>query len=133
MANFKILIVEDESIVARDIEYMLDRLGYKVTGIASRGMEAIEKALETHPDLILMDIKLKEDMDGIETAKKIRELLNIPVIFMSASSDEASLMQARKTKPFYFVPKPIETSKLQVLIKKAYSSHNKGNKTAHHR
>lgn len=133
MARFKILVVEDESIVARDIEYMLDRLGYRVSGVASRGKEAIEKALETHPDLILMDIKLKEDMNGIETARQIREHLDIPVIFMSASSDEASLKRARKTKPFYFVPKPIEISELQVSIKKAYSLHNTQNKSIHHR
>lgn len=133
MPKFKILVVEDEGIVARDIECMLERLGYRVSGVASRGREAIEKVLETHPDLILMDIKLKEDMDGIETAKKIRELLDIPVIFMSASSDETSLKRARKRKPFCFVPKPIEISKLQVNIEKAYSLHNRQNKSIHHR
>ena len=125
MANLSILIVEDESIVARDIQGMLYRLGYRVSAIASRGKEAIEKARETHPDLVLMDIKLKDDMDGIETARKIQSCLYIPVIYMSALSDQESLKRARETGPFFFISKPVEQHELRTNIEEAYSTYNK--------
>lgn len=119
--DLRILIVEDESIVARDIQGMLFRLGYGLSPIASRGKEAIEKALERQPDIILMDIRLKENMDGIETAKKIREHFSIPIIYMSALSDEESMKQARKAEPFFFIPKPIEEDELQTVIDKVHA------------
>lgn len=118
--GLRILIVEDESIVARDIQSMLFRLGYGLSPIASRGQEAIEKALERQPDIILMDIRLKENMDGIETAKKIREHFSIPIIYMSALSDKESLKRARKADPFFFISKPIEEDELQTVIDKVY-------------
>ena len=108
MISLSILIVEDESIVARDIQNILNRLGYSAYSIVSRGKDAIRKAAETQPDLIMMDIKLKDDMDGIETAEQIRLRFCIPVIYMSALSDEDSLKQARKTEPFFFISKPIK-------------------------
>ena len=132
MTNLRILIVEDESICAKDIQIMLNRLGYSVSGIASKGKEAIEKTRETHPDLILMDIKLKGDMDGIETAERIRELLSIPIIFMSALTDEASLNRTRKIKPSFFIPKPIGINELKATVEKAYSIHNIQSKASHH-
>jgi CheY-like chemotaxis protein len=119
--ELRILIVEDESIVAKDIQGMLFRLGYGLSPIASRGQEAIEKALEHQPDIILMDIMLKDNMDGIETAKKIREHFSIPIIYMSASSDGESLKQVRKAEPFFFISKPIEEDELQTIIDKVHA------------
>ena len=111
MISLSILIVEDESIVARDIQNILNRLGYSAYSIVSRGKDAIKKAAETQPDLILMDIKLKDDMDGIETAEHIRARFCIPLIYMSALSDEDSLKRARKTEPFFFIISQDERSK----------------------
>lgn len=129
MISLNILIVEDESIVAKDIQNILNRLGYSAYSIVSRGKDAIKKAAETQPDLIMMDIKLKDDMDGIETAEQIRSRFCIPVIYMSALSDEDSLKRARKTEPFFFISKPVEESELKVTIEKAYSLQNTRSKS----
>lgn len=125
MADLKMLIVEDESIVATDIRSMLNRLGYNVYSIASSGEDAIEKSIEDQPDLVLMDISLKEDMDGIEAAEKILERFCIPIIYMSALSDNESLRRANKTEPFFFISKPIEEGELRTAINKAHSTHNR--------
>lgn len=122
LVSLRILIVEDETICARDIEVMLNRLNYEVSGVVSNGEEAVEKVKKTHPDLILIDIKLKGDMDGIETAEIIRGLIPIPIIFMSAFTDEISLNRAKKIKPFFFVPKPIDTCELKAAIEKICST-----------
>lgn len=119
MANLKILIVEDECIVARDIQNMLKRLGYGESFVAFTGKEAIEKAIEIQPDLVMMDIKLNEDMDGIEVAEKIRSFFDIPIIYTSALTDEKTLERAKKTEPFYFISKPIKVSTIQTTINKA--------------
>ena len=119
MANLKILIVEDECIVARDIQNMLKRLGYGESFVTFTGKEAIEKAIEIQPDLVMMDIKLNEDMDGIEAAEKIRSFFYIPIIYISASVDEKTLEQAKKTEPFYLISKPIKVSAIQTTINKA--------------
>jgi len=133
MANLRILIVEDERIVARDMQNVLRRLGYTVSFIASRRKEAIEITEGTQPDLILMDIKLKEDMDGIEAAKQIRTRFYIPIIYMSALSDKESLMRAEETKPFFFISKPIEERVLKATIEKAYSTQNMRSKSPKHK
>ena len=130
MENLRILVVEDESIVARDIQIMLKRLGYGLSSIAFTGKDAIEKAKEVQPDLVLMDIKLKEDMDGIETAEQIRARFYIPIIYISALSDEETLKRAKKTEPFFLISKPVEESELQTIIKKAHSMHNMKNKSS---
>jgi len=80
MEEVKILIVEDENVVARDIQSRLKHLGYTVLGMAASGQTALEKAAEMQPDLVLMDIVLKGDMDGVQTAQQIRERFNIPVV-----------------------------------------------------
>ena len=133
MANLRILIVEDERIVARDMQNVLRRLGYTVSFIASRRKEAIEITEGTQPDLILMDIKLKEDMDGIEAAKQIRTRFYIPIIYMSALSDKESLIRAEETKPFFFISKPIEERVLKATIEKAYSTQNMRSKSPKHK
>ncbi len=85
MAKAKILIVEDEGIVAIDIRRRLKRLDYDVAAVAGSGEEAIEKAIETHPDLVMMDIKLRGEMDGIQAAQQILDLLGIPVAYLTAT------------------------------------------------
>jgi len=130
MANLKILIVEDECIVARDIQSILKRLGYGESFVAFAGKEAIEKAIEIQPELVMMDIKLNKDMDGIEAAEKIRSFFDIPIIYISASADGKTLERAKKRGSFYFISKPIKVSAIQITIKKAYLKHNMENKSS---
>ena len=108
MAKTEILIVEDERITAEDIRLSLGGLGYAVTGMASSGEEAIRKAEELHPDLVLMDIVLGGDMDGIEAAEIIRARFNIPVVYLTAYADEKRLERAKVTQPFGYILKPFD-------------------------
>ena len=90
MGETAILIVEDEAIVARDLRQRLRDMGYTVVGMASRGEEAVQKAETLHPDLVLMDIHLASEMDGIQASETIRAHLDVPVIFLTACADENS-------------------------------------------
>src|SRR5687767_5370868 len=83
MASAQILVVEDEAIVARNIQRELEGMGYAVPTVASSGEEALHKAAETHPDLVLMDIVLKGDMDGVETTERLREQFDVPVVYLT--------------------------------------------------
>lgn len=116
MDKANILIVEDESIVAQDIKATLENLGYTVAGIASTGKEAISKAAETKPDLVLMDIKLKGDMDGIEATKKITDQSGMPVVFLTAYANEEILDKAKSSKAFGYIVKPFEENNLNSTI-----------------
>ncbi len=120
ISNKKILIIENESIIAKDIQNTMMDMGFKCIHIALSEKDAIEKSKKFHPDLILVDIKLKEDMDGIECSKKIHSQLNIPVIFISALSDMQVKSEAKEIDPFYFLSKPIEEDKLQAILRKAF-------------
>ena len=91
MPSYKIMIVEDEEIVAADIQTSIEKMGYAVCAMASSGLEAITKADSTRPDLILMDIVLKGSMDGIEAATWIKELYKIPVVYLTAFGDDSIL------------------------------------------
>jgi PAS domain S-box-containing protein len=115
----KILIVEDETIVALDIKKKLVKLGYNVTDIVSSGEEAIEKVGETPPDLVLMDIALEGDMDGIEAAKRIRSRYDIPVIYLTAHSDKKTLDRAKVTEPLGYIVKPFERAGLHAAVEMA--------------
>lgn len=115
MGEARILIVEDEVIVARTIASQLSQLGYIVTGTASSGKVAIAKTLETQPELVLMDIILKGDMDGIATASHIREQLDVPIIFLTAYDDD-TLERAKITQPFGYIVKPFTTKDLRIAI-----------------
>ena len=115
MANYKIMIVEDEEIVSADIKLSLEKLGYSVCATASSGMEAIKKATLTRPDLVLMDIVLKGSMDGIEVAAKIKEL-NIPVVYLTAFGDKAILQRAKVAEPCGYILKPFSDRDLQIAI-----------------
>jgi PAS domain S-box-containing protein len=119
----KILVVEDESIVAMDIKNRLKRLGYDVPSIALAGEEAVEKAAKICPDLVLMDIKLKGEMDGIEAARQIHERLDIPIVYLTAFSDEDTLQRAKITGPFGYIIKPIEDRELHVALDIALYKH----------
>ncbi|MFQ5616738.1 MAG: response regulator, partial [Anaerolineales bacterium] len=103
MVKGQILVVEDENIVAMDIQNRLRRLGYAVPAVVSSGEEAIDKAAETHPDLVLMDIKLKGEMDGVAAAEQIRARFGIPAIYLTANADEATLQRAKITQPYGYL------------------------------
>jgi DNA-binding LytR/AlgR family response regulator len=102
----RILIVEDDMIIGANISLQLTKLGYEVTGIESRGEEAIGHAKENRPDLLLMDINLKGTLDGIQTAQAIQEFADIPIIYLTANSDEVTFLRAKKTYPKAFISKP---------------------------
>ena len=123
MAKAKILVVEDESIVAKDIEKRLKSLGYAVPAVVSSGEEAIKKTAQTHPDLVLMDIKIKGDVDGVEAATQIRARFNIPVVYLTAYSDEKTLERAKITEPLGYILKPFEERELYTAIEIALYRH----------
>lgn len=119
MTEKKILIVEDNAIIARETSERLKRLGYSVTGIAARGSDAVENARTNRPDLILMDINLKGEIDGIETAGRIAEFSDAPVIYLTAYSDDATLQRAMQTKPVAYLIKPFRERELYSNIEMA--------------
>jgi signal transduction histidine kinase len=119
MAAEKILVVEDERIVARDIEKRLKKLGYVVSASVASAEAAIEKVAELRPDLVLMDIRLKGLMDGIEAAEHIRTEFETPVIYLTAYADEATLQRAKATEPFGYIVKPFDERDLHVAIEVA--------------
>lgn len=123
MDKARILIVEDQAIVARDEQYTLEDLGYIVVGSTAMGEDAIAKAEAYQPDLVLMDIMLKGDMDGIEAAQQIRERFDIPVIFVTAYADSATLQRAKLIEPFGYILKPFEESDLRTNIEMALYKH----------
>jgi signal transduction histidine kinase/DNA-binding NarL/FixJ family response regulator len=119
----KILIVEDESIVALDLRYRLDNLGYEVADIAASGEEAIEKTAELAPDLILMDIQLAGEMDGVEAAAQIRARWGIPVIYITAYAGEETVKRAKVTQPLGYLVKPFDDRDLHTTIEIALYRH----------
>lgn len=123
MANARILIVEDEGIVAKDIETSLTGLGYAVAGIVALGEDAVVQAGALKPDLILMDIMLKGAMDGIAAAQAIRREYSLPVIYLTAYTDEATLQRAGATESFGYLLKPFEDRDLRVTIEMALYKH----------
>jgi PAS domain S-box-containing protein len=116
MGQAKILVVEDEVIVAKTIASQLNQLGYTVTGTASSGQVAIAKALETKPEMVLMDVILKGEMDGITAAAQIREQLDIPIIFLTAYADDRTVQRAKATQPFGYITKPFNIKDLHIAI-----------------
>ena len=112
----RILIVEDDMIIASNISLQLSKLGYEVTGIESRGEEAINHAKENRPDIILMDINLRGKIDGIETATAIQIEHDIPLIYLTANTDEVSFQKAKETHPYAFISKPFNKINLERTI-----------------
>lgn len=123
MDTVSILVVEDESIVAMDIQDRLESLGYSVLGTAATGARAIERALALRPALILMDIRLQGEMDGIEAATQIRSQFDVPIIFLTANADAPTIERAKRTNPFGYVLKPFEERDLQTAIEMALYKH----------
>lgn len=125
MDKINIFIVEDESIVAKDIQNSLIKLGYNVVGIANNGNDAIEKVVELAPDLVLMDIMIKGNLTGIEASEKIKEQINVPVIFLTAYADEGTLSRAKITEPYGYILKPFKEIDLHSNIEMAIYKHRK--------
>ena len=119
MTHARILVVEDEHIVAVDLQRRLTIFGYEVAAIAMAGEEAVQKAVETKPDLVLMDITLKGDMDGIETCIAIRERIEVPVVYLTAHADDITLQRAKMTNPLGYILKPFEERELYTTIEMA--------------
>lgn len=118
-----ILIIEDEVVVAMDIQDCLSKIGHVISGIALTGEDGIVKAVALRPDLVLMDIKLEGSMDGITAAQAINKQLNIPVVFLTAYSDDQTLERAIKTGPFGYILKPVEENELRSVIDVALFKH----------
>jgi DNA-binding LytR/AlgR family response regulator len=112
----KILIVEDEMIIAANTSLQLTNLGYEVSGIVSRGEEALIQIEENLPDIILLDIQLKGELDGIETAHQMQKQFNIPIIYLTSNVDDANFERAKKTNPYAFISKPFKKLDLQHAI-----------------
>ncbi len=123
MCKAQILVVEDENVVSRDIQTRLQRLGYDVPAVVSSGEEAVEKAGEIRPDLVLMDIMLKGEMVGTEAAEQIRERFDLPVIYLTAYADDLTLQQAKVTEPFGYILKPFEERDLRTTLEMALYRH----------
>lgn len=125
MSKTNVLVVEDESIVSKDIQHSLKKLGYNVVGAAATGENAIALATEHRPDIVLMDIMLKGDMNGIEAAGEIRKQLGIPVIYLTAYADEGTLSKAKVTEPYAYIIKPFKEIDLHTSIEMALYKHGK--------
>ena len=125
MSKINILVVEDESIVSKDIQNSLKKLGYNIVGATATGEEAITLAEETKPEIVLMDIMLKGEMSGIEAAIKIKEKLSIPIIYLTAYADESTLNKAKITEPYAYILKPFKEIDLHTSIEMALFKHKK--------
>ncbi len=124
MPNTRILVVEDEAVVALDIQNRLRRLGYTPVGRASSGVEAIALAEQHLPDIILMDIRIQGSMDGIETAHAIKQSLGIPAIYLTAHTDDQTIERAKTSDPYGYLTKPFEEHELRIAIEIGLHKHS---------
>ncbi len=120
-----ILLVEDEVIVRKDIEQLLIKLGYNVIAQADSGKKAMDLARETKPDLALLDIQIKGDMTGIDVAEAIRKEMDIPIIYLTANADEATVEKAKYTEPHGYILKPFQEINLRTTIEMAMHKHSR--------
>ncbi|HSO25710.1 MAG TPA: methanogen output domain 1-containing protein [Methanobacteriaceae archaeon] len=123
MVNARVLVVEDESIVAMGIKHKLENMGHIVVEMVSSGENAVRAAREHNPDIILMDIVIKGDLDGIEAAQAIHEYSDIPIIYLTAYADDEMLMRARVTQPYGYIIKPFKSTELNANIQMALYKH----------
>lgn len=119
----KIMVVEDEGIVARNIKSRLEMLGYTVPAMVSSGEKVLETARQVRPDLILMDIRLQDRMDGIEAAQQIKQHCNIPVVYLTAYVDEDTIQRAKVTAPYGYIVKPFSYADMHANIEMALYRH----------
>tara|TARA_R110002049_G_scaffold98598_11_gene240069 strand:+ start:226 stop:984 length:759 start_codon:yes stop_codon:yes gene_type:complete len=125
MSKIKIVVVEDEAIVARDIKVCLNKIGYEVLGSYSSGEKALEAIEANKPELILMDIMLKGKMSGIDTSAIIKEKYGIPVVFLTAYADEKTIGKAKVTEPYGYIIKPFKEIDLRTSIEMALYKYKK--------
>lgn len=123
MKQPRILIVEDEAIIAADLQRRLNRLGCQVVGMAASGEEAVRLATALEPELILMDINLGGEMDGTQTAQEVRAQLQLPVVYLTASSDATVVQRAKLTDAFGYLLKPLDERLLHITIEMALYKH----------
>jgi CheY-like chemotaxis protein len=123
MTTAKILIVEDEGVVAMNLSRTVTGWGYLVTSVASTAERAIQSAADNPPDLVLMDIGLRGDMDGIQAAQVIRERFQVPVVYLTAFADESTLERAKATEPYGYALKPFNELELKITIEMALYKH----------
>ncbi|GAB4310057.1 MAG: histidine kinase dimerization/phosphoacceptor domain -containing protein [Methanobacteriaceae archaeon] len=123
MANEKILVVEDEELVAQDIKVILEDLGYQVPAMVASGEEAVKKVKKINPDSVLIDIMLEGKMDGIEAAEKIKQLYDIPIVYITAYGNEEVVQRAKKTEPHGYILKPFQEKELQISLEMALYKH----------
>jgi two-component system, response regulator PdtaR len=121
--DFKILIVEDEFLVSADLKYLLESMNYKVVGIASNGVDAIRMAGKTVPDMLLVDMTLKGNIDGIDTAKQIYNQYNIPVVYLTSFYDNDLIERAEITQPYGYIIKPLDYQELHKVIEMTEYTH----------
>ena len=119
MDNVQILIVEDEAIVSMDLRYKLEAMGYSVPAEINSGKEAVDAAARLQPDVVLMDIRLSGEMDGIEAAEEIRRRFDIPVVYLTSHSDEDTLARAKRTEPSGYILKPFFDAELRAVVEMA--------------
>jgi len=119
----KILIVEDEAVIAAVLKSNLLQLGFLVAGCAATGQDAIDIAQTMHPDLVLMDIRLEGEMDGIEAARRIVAAQDIPIVYLTAFADDETLTRAKESNPFGFLAKPFKDDDLKATVEIALLKH----------
>lgn len=119
----RVLVVEDEAIIAAYLKWRLERLGFAVVGIADTGADALALAEATRPALVLMDIVLQGPTDGVQTAEALAERVDVPVIFVTAHTDEATFQRALGTAPYGYLVKPVEERELRIAIALALTRH----------
>jgi len=122
-AAHRILVVEDQRLIAADIENTLKKLGYVVVGNVSSGEDAISTSDRLRPELVLMDVRLRGEMDGIQAAETIRDRFNLPVVYLTAHTDEETILRAKKTTPFGYLVKPFNERELRATIEIAFYTH----------
>lgn len=124
MTKARIVVVEDEAIVAMDLRAKLEDLGYAIPGTTHSGEDAVKLVSLIHPDLVLMDIRLSGEIDGIQAAEEIHESMDIPVVFLTAYADEATLERAKRTEPQGYLLKPVDHKSLQTVVELALHKHD---------
>jgi len=123
LQGLRVLIVEDESLIAEELRERLTRHGFNVMDVVDTGERAIQVAAEHAPDLVLMDIRLKGQLDGVQAAAAIRRSVQAPVVFLTAHSDEDTIRRAQETEPFGYVLKPFNERELVVAIEMSLHRH----------